>query len=130
MPDMGHVYQRLKLSAVREEEMTMMVDTGATYSLISPALADRLGVMRMPQRLQVTLADGREIEAEMGMVRVEIEGRAGVTAAVIAECADPLLGVEALEVLGLAVDPTAGKLVPTRTWTARLGGVLAASPVS
>lgn len=124
---MGHVYQRLKMSAVREEEMTIMVDTGATYSLISPALADRLGVVRLPRRFPVTLADGRQIDAEMGPIRVEIEGRVGATMAVIAECADPLLGVEALEVLGLAVDPTAGKLVPTRTWTARLGGVLASA---
>lgn len=122
---MGHVYQRLKLSAVREEEMNIMVDTGATYSLISPALADRIGVVRFPERFPVSLADGRQIEAEMGMIRVEIEGRVGATTAVIAECADPLLGVEALEVLGLAVDPAAGKLVATRTWTARLGGVLA-----
>ena len=125
---MGHVYQRLKMSAVREEEMTIMVDTGATYSLISPALADRLGVVRFPERYPVTLADGRQIDAEFGQIGVNIEGRAGVTTAIIAECADPLLGVEALEVLGLAVDPTAGKLVPTRTWTARLGGVLASAP--
>lgn len=96
---MGQVYQRLKMSAVHAEEMTIMVDTGATYSLISPTLADRLGVVRFPERYPVTLAD----------------------------CADPLLGVEALGVLGLAVDPTAGKLVPTRTWTARLGGVLASA---
>ena len=81
---MGLVYQRLKLSAVRAEEMTMMVDTGATYSLISPALADRLGVVRFPERFPVTLAGGRQIEADMGMVRVEIEGRVGATAAVIA----------------------------------------------
>ena len=123
---MGHVYQRLKLSAVRAEEMTIMVDTGATYSLISPALADRLGVTRFPQRYPVTLADGRQIDAEVCQVGVDIDGRTGVTTAVIAECDPPLLGVEALEVLGLAVDPAAGKLVPTRTWTARLGGVLAA----
>lgn len=103
-----------------------MVDTGASYSLISPALADRLGIVRFPDRLPVTLADGRQIQAEVGQVRVEIEGRVAMTTAIIAECCDPLLGVEALEMLGLAVDPTAGKLVPTRTWTARLGGVLAA----
>ena len=125
---MGHVYQRLKLSAVREEEMTIMVDTGASYSLISPALADRLGVVRFPQRLPVTLADGRQIEAELGPIQVEIDGRKGVTMAIIADCLDPLLGVEALEVLGLAVDPAAGHLFPTRTWTARLGGILATPP--
>ena len=94
---MGHVYQRLKLSAAREEEMTIMVDTGATYSLISPALANRLGVVRFPGRFPVTLADGRQIDAEVCQVGVHIDGRIGVTTGVITECADPLLGVEALE---------------------------------
>ena len=122
---MGHVYQRLKLSAVREEELTILVDTGATYSLISPALADRLGVARLPRKLTVTLADGRQVQADMGSVMVEIEARTGPTTVIIAECAEPLLGVEALEVLGLAVDPTTGTLKPTRAYTARLGGVLA-----
>jgi hypothetical protein len=32
---------------------------------------------------------------------------------------EPLLGVEAVEALGLAVDPT----TPTRAYTVRLGGV-------
>lgn len=120
---MGLVYQQLKLSAINKEELTMMVDTGATYSLISPALADRLGVVRFPDRIPVTLADGRQLEADMGMVRVEIGDRAGATAVVIAECPEPLLGVEALEVLGLAVDPTNGTVRPTRPYGARLGGI-------
>ena len=125
---MGHVYQRLTLSALRKEEMTIMVDTGATYSLISPALADRLGVTRFPQRYPVILADGRQIDAEVCQIGVDIEGRTGVTTAVIAECDAPLLGVEALEVMGLAVDPSAGKLVTTRPWTARLGGIRMPAP--
>lgn len=120
---MGLVYQRLKLSAVNQEELRMMVDTGATYSLISPALADRLGIVRFPERVPVTLADGRQLEADIGMVRVEIGNRAGATSAVIAECPEPLLGVEALEVLGLAVDPTTGTVKPTRPYGARLGGI-------
>ena len=47
---MGHVYQRVELAAVHEEELTILVDTGATYSLIAPALADRLGVVRFPRK--------------------------------------------------------------------------------
>lgn len=80
-------------------------------------------MVRFPQRFPVTLADGRQIDAEVCRVGVHIDGRTGVTTAVIAECDAPLLGVAAREVLGLAVDPTAGKLVPTRPWTARLGGM-------
>jgi aspartyl protease family protein len=119
---MGHVHQRVKLAAVGEAELTILVDTGATYSLIPPAFADRLGVARLPRKQSIRLADGRQIEAELGLVMVEIDGRSAGTTVVIADCDEPLLGVEALEALGLAVDPTSGTLKPTRAYTVRLGG--------
>ena len=43
---MGHVYQRVKLAAVNEEDLNILVDTGATLSLIPPALADRLDCLQ------------------------------------------------------------------------------------
>lgn len=124
---MGHVYQRLKLAAVNEEEVTILVDTGATYSLIPPALADRLGVAPLPQKQTIVLADGRRIEAQVGLVMVRIGDRSAASTVVIADCDKPLLGVEALEALGLAVDPTSGSLTPTRSYTVRLGGVRVAA---
>jgi clan AA aspartic protease len=120
---MGHVWQTLRLSAAREEELTMLVDTGATYSLISPELADRLGVVRFPERVQVTLANGHQIEAEVGLVMVRIGDRSAATPAIISPCDEPLLGVEALEALGLAVDPARGALTPTRSYAVRLGAL-------
>jgi len=33
---MGHVYQRVKLAAVNEEDLNILIDTGATLSLIPP----------------------------------------------------------------------------------------------
>ena len=121
----GHVYERVRLSAQREEEVTMLVDTGATYSLISPGLADRLGVSRFPRKVTVTLANGQKVEAETGMVMVQIGDRSAANVAVIADCDEPLLGVEALETLGLAVDPASGALRPTRAYAVRLGGLRA-----
>ena len=94
---MGHVYHRVELAAVHEEELTILVDTGATYSLIAPALADRFGVSRLPRKQTVVLADGRRIEAEVGLVMVRIGDRRAATTVVIADCHEPLLGVEALE---------------------------------
>jgi clan AA aspartic protease len=120
---MGHVIQKVTLSAVNEEEVHALVDTGATYSLISPALADRLGVARFPQKETVTLANGQRIEADIGLVRVRIGDRAVGTPALILECDEPLIGVEALEALGLSVDPTTGTLKPTRSYSLRLGGL-------
>jgi len=122
---MGHVYQRVKLGAVNEEDLTILVDTGATLSLIPPALADRLGITRLPRKQVIVLADGRRIEAEVGVVMVEIGDRKA--ASTVADCDEPLLGVESLETLGLAVDPTTGSLKPTRSFTVRLGGVSMAS---
>ncbi|HEY2387085.1 MAG TPA: retropepsin-like aspartic protease [Candidatus Binatia bacterium] len=119
---MGHVYQRVKLSAAKEETLSMLVDTGASYSVISPALADRLGVVRAPQRRTVTLADGSPMEAEYGAIVVQIGDRAAPSTVLIADCPEPLLGVEALEMLGLAVDPATGTLFPTRSDTFRMGG--------
>ena len=119
---MGHVYQRVELAAVHEEELTILVDTGATYSLIPPSLADRLGVSRLPRKQTIILADGRRIEAEVGTVMVRIGDRSAASTVVITDCEGPLLGVEALEGHGLAVDPTTGSLRPTRAYTVRLGG--------
>src|SRR2546422_223260 len=125
---MGHVYQRVKLAAVNEEELTILVDTGATYSLIPPALADRLGVVRLPRKEVVVLADDRRIEAEAGLITVAIGDRKAPTTALVADCSEPLLGVETLEVLGLAVDPRTGTLKPTRSYTFRIPGVGVAAP--
>ena len=120
---MGRVYQRVKLAAVNEEELAILVDTGATLSLIPPALSDRLGVARFPRKQTIILADGRRVEADVGTVMVEIGDRRAATTVVIADCDEPLLGVETLEILGLAVDPTTGSLTPTRSFTVRLGGI-------
>ena len=56
-----------------------------------------------------------------------IGDRKAASTVVIADCDEPLLGVESLETLGLAVDPTTGSLKPTRSFTVRLGGVSMAS---
>ena len=123
---MGHAYQRLTLAAVNEEDLTILVDTGATYSLIPPALADRLGVTPL-QWKTIILADGRRIEAKVGSVMVRIGDRSATSTVVIADCDEPLLGVAALNALGLAVDPTSGTLTPTRSYTVRLGGIRVAT---
>ena len=123
---MGHVYQPVKLAAVNEEDLNILIDTGATLSLIPPALADRLGIARFPRKQAIVLADGRRIEADAGVVMVEIGDRKAVSTVVIADCDEPLLGVETLETLGLAVDPTTGSLTPTRPFTVRLGAVIMA----
>lgn len=117
------MYQRVKLAAVNEEDLDILVDTGATFSLISPALADRLGVVRLPRKQVIALADGRRLEVEGGSMVLQIGNRSAVATVLVADCDELLLGVETLEAIGLAVDPSTGTLRPTRNYTVRLGGV-------
>lgn len=120
---MGHVHQDVELELSRVETVNMLVDTGATFSLISPQLADRLGIPRPRPKRRLTLADGRTLEAEAGTVTVRIGDREAFATVVIAPCDEPLLGVETLEALGLAVDPSSSTLTPTRAYTVRLGAI-------
>jgi len=48
---------------------------------------------------------------------VRIGDRSAASTVVITDCDEPLLGVEALGGLGLAVDPATGSLRPTRAYT-------------
>lgn len=116
---MGHVYATVRLTgSEKSEEAEMLVDTGATLTTIPRDLADRLGVPRLRQH-KVTLADGRQVEAEAGVVMVRVAGREAPTTVLILG-QEPLLGVETLETLGLRVNPQAGRLEPTRGYAIRL----------
>jgi len=96
----------------------MLVDTRATLTTISSELAQRLGIPTLKPR-KVKLADGREVEAEAGVVSIKIDGReAPTTVLVMGE--EPLIGVETLETLGLKVNPETGELEPTRSYSIRV----------
>src|SRR3989442_15190581 len=63
---MGHVYQRVKLSAERTVTVRMLVDTGATYSVIPEALARAVGIKRLRRSVPITLADKRRGKLDAG----------------------------------------------------------------
>ena len=89
------------------------VDTGAAYTTLPARLLSELGVERMDRRAFL-LADGRRVEMDIGRVWATINGASEVTLVVFGEDDAPcLLGAYTLEGLGLAVDPTAQRLVPT-----------------
>jgi clan AA aspartic protease len=109
------VFADAKLSWKRTARVRVLVDTGATHSVIPSDLADRLGVVRSPRPIRVELADGSHRSMRIGTVVVRLLGReAGGTALIARRGAEPVLGVEALEALGLTVDPRTRKLKPTR----------------
>lgn len=84
-------------------------------------LARHLGIVASPRRVRVRLAAGRAKAMHFGSVLIRLRGReAGDTVLIGPAGAQPLLGVEALEGLGLMVDPSSGKLKPTRAHGALL----------
>jgi clan AA aspartic protease len=111
----GHVFVDAELSWKRAARVRVLVDTGATHSVLPSDLADRLGVVRSPRPIRVELADGSHRFMRVGAVLVRLLGReAGDTALIARRGAEPVLGVEALEALGLTVDPRSRKLKPMR----------------
>ena len=117
---MGHVYVQASLRGPKKaKSVKMLVDTGATYLMIPPRLADELGAIKLPGRIPPSYAKGGREELEATAVMIELEGRVGGAIALIGASDEPLLGVEALEALGLKVDPSTGRVEATRAYAAR-----------
>ena len=96
----------------RTEELSLLVDTGATLSWIPRNVFERLGVTPF-SRLPFTLADGRRLERDITAVLLTIDGRKAPVQVAFGEPGEAaVLGATALEGLGFVVDPVGKKLVP------------------
>ena len=119
---MGHVVQSVKITADKTATVSMLVDTGATFSLIPRELARALGIKRLKQSVTIRLGDGRPMKAGPTTAIFKIGERETLSTILVGDVVEPILGVETLEALGLAVDPRSGRLRPTRGYAARLWG--------
>lgn len=119
---MGHIHQRLKLTAEKAVTVRMLVDTGATFSVIPEALARAVGIKRLRRSVTVALADGRRVKLDAGTAIFRIGDREAPATILVGDVAEPILGVETLEALGLTVDPRKRRLTPSRHYAVRLGG--------
>jgi len=83
-----------------------LVDTGATDSL-APASALRAAGFEPVGKTSYELADGRVVEYEFAIARIEFMGEITAGRVIFGpDEAEPLLGVTALESVGILVDPT------------------------
>jgi aspartyl protease family protein len=119
---MGHIYQEVRLRADKAITVRMLVDTGATFSVIPLRLAKALGIKRPRRSVNVRLADGRRVRLGADVAILQIDGREAPTTILVGKVDEPILGVEALEALGLVVDPQKKRLSPSRPYAVRLGG--------
>ncbi len=89
----------------RRWEGLFLVDTGATDSYVPASYLRAIGIKPEGHRTY-ELANGTEIRLEIGLVRIEFMGE--VTGGIVIfgdENSEPLLGVTALESVGIEVDP-------------------------
>ena len=91
------------------ESVRVLVDTGATLSILPSDMLDRLGVRR--RRRRRFQGFGGTVTRDTGTVNMSYEdAEEGVTVVFGAEDDPPIMGVTALETLGFEVDPVNGRL--------------------
>jgi len=116
----GHIHVDVVLRGARAARaIRMLVDTGATYTIIPPGLADEIGLVRLPFRTEVVLADGRRELVEAGVAELSAEGRRAPVTVLVMDVEEPLMGSESLEALGLKPNPETGRLEPIRSYAVR-----------
>lgn len=113
---MGLTYVAVKVAnpadPARSVEETFMVDSGAVYSLVPRQKLNQIGIVPHSRR-KFILANGEEIEREMGTAIFEYHGQRSDSLVVFGEEGDsPLLGATTLEGFGLILDPFRRELKP------------------
>lgn len=110
---MGHTYAKVRvynLDLSNFKELELIVNTCSTYTWISKKALEELGIGREAVRRFRTI-EGRTVERAIGMGIIECLGLRAPTVFVFAEEGDlEVLGVYALEGLGLEIDPIAKEL--------------------
>ncbi len=103
-------------SPERTKEVELLVDTGAMYSMIPSKILRELEVEPEGTRT-FTLASGEKIQRKVGGALYKLNGTLGHATVIFGEERDkPLLGVTALEEMGLEVDPVTKKLKSTELY--------------
>jgi len=105
---MGAIHVPVIVQALRgrrELRASFLVDTGATDCLVPAAALRRMGV-RAVGRMTYELADGTTVEYEFGLAQLRFLGEITAGRVIFGpDDADPLLGVTALESVGITIDP-------------------------
>src|SRR2546422_8639142 len=120
-PTMGITHAKVVLFSMdmtRKATCDLIVDTGSTLSRVPEELAESVGIK--PTEIRVfQLADGRETDRPVGEAIMECEGIRGATRIVFARPGDgTMLGLHALEGLGLEGDPVTRTLRRARAFLA------------
>jgi predicted aspartyl protease len=115
-----HIYTEVELKGTKaEKKVRMLVDTGASRTILPYELALEVGVNPTGFREEVSYGDGHKRELELVIIPLSILGRRMVDMVWLDEIPEPILGLETLEWLGLKVNPKKGEVEPYTSWIAR-----------
>ena len=110
MVGLTHITVSLKSSrrAKRSYEALFLVDSGATDSMAPRSELAQAGIKPVG-RLAYELADGRIAEYEFGLAQIEFMGEITAGRVIFGpDGIEPILGVTALESVGIVIDPGTG----------------------
>jgi predicted aspartyl protease len=96
------------------ELKNVLIDTGATYTVLPKKILEEVGAWGPMPKLEVSLGDGRKVKAQVYGVAITIEGVEAPAISLTFEGAQTVIGVETLESIGVKLDPTTGRLEFTR----------------
>jgi clan AA aspartic protease len=96
----------------RTKKLSLLVDSGAVYSVVPKTVLGQLGVKSHSTKT-FTLADGSEIKRKVGDAVFKLNGHQGASPVIFGEKGDSMLfGTVSLEALGLLLDPIRRELRP------------------
>lgn len=102
-----HVTVSLKASqqTKKKYEADFLVDTGATDCMAPASAMGKAGIVRRG-KMVYELADGRKVEYDFGLAEIEFMGELTSGRVIFGpDNTEPILGVTALESVGILVDP-------------------------
>ena len=94
--------------------MWILIDAGTGYTVLDLDIIERVSAWRIPFGISLELGDGRAVKAETYAAIVCVGDRCAPTLVASFRGAKNVVGVRALEDLGLALDHVSKRLVPVR----------------
>ncbi|MBL7152442.1 MAG: aspartyl protease family protein [Phycisphaerae bacterium] len=109
-----YVEGRVKGPSEKEEAVRLLVDSGATYSLLPEKVWQAIG-LKPKRKVSFTLADGTTVERTVSEAYIILSEGEAHTPVILGQKGDEaLLGVVTLEILGLVFNPFDRTLNPMR----------------
>jgi clan AA aspartic protease len=101
----------------KSKDIRMLVDSGASYSLISKPIWKELG-LKPKREMEFVLADGSKIKRNISecLFKLSLANSEGHTPVILGEDGDDenLLGAVTLEIFGLVLDPLNRTIKPMK----------------